>query len=83
MVLASLAGMVPHAPQVWLLVVRCRTCQPEMPLSPASAQVSVTSVSPGVAVRVWGCAGRTVMLNVSVSSSDASVFRSSSVTVYV
>ncbi len=80
-VLASLPAMAPQSPQFEPPSVLCRTCQPAMPVSPASAQVSVTSVSPGVAMRVVGWAGATPRLNVSVALSGS--VASLSVTVYV
>ncbi len=64
-VLASLPAMAPQSPQFKPPSVLCRTSQPEMPLSPASAHLSVTSVSPGVAETVVGWAGWTVMANCS------------------
>ena len=81
---ALLPGIRAQVPQFVPPSVLCRTCQPLMPLSAeASAQPSVTSVSPGVAVRGAGAAGRTARLNVSVSVSVAAVLTSLSVTVYV
>ena len=81
---ALLPEIVAQSPQFVPPSVLCRTCQPVMPLSAeASAQVRLTSVSPGVAMRVSGAAGCTARLNVSVSMSVAAVLPSLSVTVYV
>ncbi len=80
-VLASLPVMASQSPQFEPPSVLCRTSQPAMPLSPASAQVSVTSVSPDVAETVAGCAGATARPKVSVAVSG--LVASLSVAVYV